>query len=101
MNKCSNLSGEKPQDFNKTIRKALLNGEMISGVLGKRNGDLMAKFTGIVLDDVSYYGIWEKDMLEGKWHLLYFGVKEDVEPEWKEYINFWKQHGERISPMAA
>ena len=101
MKKCTDMAKEKLQDFNKTVRNALLRGEMISCVAAKRSGDLFAKFTGTIINNIRYYGIWEKDLLEGKWHLLHFGVKEDVEPEWKDYTDFWKQHGESISPMAA
>jgi len=99
--KCIKIAKEKLQDFNKIIRTALLKGDMICGVAGKINGDLFAKVTGTIINNKRYYGIWEKDLLEGKWHLLHFGVKEDVEPEWKDYTDFWTQHGDRISPMAA
>ena len=101
MKKCTKLTSEKLLDFNKTVRNALLRGEMISGVAGKRSGDLFAKVTGTIINNKRYYGIWEKDLLEGKWHLLHFGVKEDVEPEWKDYTDFWTQHGDSISPIAA
>ena len=101
MKKCRTLAKEKLQDFNKTVRNALLKGEMISCVAGKRSGDLFAKFTGTIVNNIRYYGIWEKDLLEGKWHLLYFGVKEDVEPEWNDFVGFWKQQGENISRIIA
>ena len=101
MKKSGRLTKEKFQDFNKTVRNALLKGTLVSGIVAKRSGDLMAKFTETIINNICYYGIWEKDLLEGKWHLLHFGAKEDVEPEWKDYTDFWKQHGESISPMAA
>ncbi|NLA48419.1 MAG: hypothetical protein GX876_03035 [Bacteroidales bacterium] len=84
-------------NFNRPIRNALLKGEMISGVVRKHNGDLMAKYTKTVINNTRYYGIWEKDLLEGKWHLLHYGKKEDVESEWKNFADFWKRQGDRIS----
>lgn len=101
MKKCRNLAKEKLHDFNKTIRNALLKGEMISGIERKQSGDLIAKFTGTIVNNIPYYGILEKDLLEGKWHLLHFGEKKEVEPEWKKFTDFWAQHGESISPMGA
>ncbi len=101
MKKCGKLANERLQDLNKTIRKALLKGEIISGIVRTKSGDLIAKCTGIIVDNTNYYGIWEKDMLEGKWHLLHFGVKEDIESEWKDFTDFWIRHGESIIPMAA
>ncbi len=91
----------KSLNFNKPIRNALLKGEMISGVVRKHNGDLMAKYTKTVINKIRYYGIWEKDMLEGKWHLLHYGKKEDIESEWKNFTDFWIQQGDSISPMVA
>lgn len=77
-------------DYNKTIRKALLQGEIISGIATTLNDDLIAKFTEACINSIRYYSIWEKDLLEGKWHLLKFGRKKEVEPEWKEFVNSWK-----------
>ncbi|HBE42522.1 MAG TPA: hypothetical protein DDW27_15235 [Bacteroidales bacterium] len=89
------------QDFNKTVRNALLKGEIISGIAAKRSGDLMAKYTKTMVNNILYYGIWEKDLLEGKWHLLHFGEKKEVEPEWNGYKEFWTQYGENVTPMVA
>lgn len=79
----------------------MLKGEIISGVIKKHNGDLIAKYTKTVINNIRYYGIWEKDLLEGKWHLLHYGHKDDVESEWKSFTDFWKRQGDRISPGIA
>ena len=83
-------------EFNKTVRNALLRGDIISGIAVKRSGDLIAKYTGTIVNNIRYYGIWEKDLLEGRWHLLHFGDKKEVEPEWQDFVGFWKQQGENI-----
>lgn len=94
------VSTERFQDLSKKIKAALSKGAIVTSV-AEQGGDLRAKVTETKINDKCYYGIWEKDLLEGKWHLLNFGEKHEVEPEWNDYINFWTQHGENISPMIA
>ena len=93
MKKCRIITREKFLDYNKTIRTALLKGEIISGIESDVSRDIMAKFTETCIDNIRYYGIWEKDLLEGKWHLLQFGKKKEVEPGWKEFVGSWKKDG--------
>jgi hypothetical protein len=92
---------DSKNDFNKEIRKALSCGEIISFIARRENGDLFVKYTRTTLNDYPYYGIWERDLLEGKWHLLQFGGIKEVEPEWNDFIGFWSKQGENISRMVA
>jgi len=101
MKNCRTAAKNKLNDFNKKIKEALFRGEIISSIARRGNGDLLAKFTQTIINDIRYYGIWEKDLLEGKWHLLEFGEKKEVEPEWKDIMGFWTQHDEHISPIRA
>lgn len=101
MKNCKIITKEKFLDYNKTIRNALLRGEIISGITKTINGDLMAKFTKTSIDNMRYYAIWEKDLLEGKWHLLQFGRKKEIEPEWKEFVGFWREQYENNVKLTA
>jgi len=83
----------KKIDINKDIRKALSCGEIVSSISRRGSGDLFVKYTRTFLNNSRYYGIWERDLLEGKWHLLQFGGKQEVEPGWKEFVNSWKDNG--------
>lgn len=101
MKNCKIISKEKFLEYNKTIRNALLKGEIISGIAKTINGDLIAKFTKTSIDNMRYYAIWEKDLLEGKWHLLQFGEKKEVEPEWKEFVGIWRKESENNIKLTA
>lgn len=101
MKKCRTERKDRKNDFNKEIRKALSGGEIISFIARRENGDQFVKYTRTTVNSTHYYGILEKDLLEGKWHLLQFGGKNEVEPEWNDFIGFWTQQGENISLMRA
>lgn len=92
---------DKKNDIDKVIRKALSCGEIVSFISRRGSGDLFVKFTRTTLNNSRYYGIWERDLLDGKWHLLQFGGKKEVEPEWNDFIGFWSKQGEKISRMVA
>lgn len=95
------VSNGRSSDLNKNIREALYRGEIISSLTEYGTGELRAKVTEAIINNAFYYGIWEKDLLEGKWHLLHVGEQEEVESEWNEYIDFWTKQGEITPPMIA
>jgi len=101
MKTCKKERKDRINDFNKEIRRALSRGEIISFIARRGNGDLFVKYTRTTLNNYRYYGIWEKDLLEGKWHLIQFGGKKEVETEWNNFIGFWSKQGENISRMVA
>jgi len=95
------VTGESINLINRKIRQALSKGDIIRSIYMKDTNDLRAKITHTLIDDIQYYGMWEKDLLEGKWHLLHYGDKREVFPEWNNYIDFFKNCGENTIRMIA
>jgi len=80
--------------FNKTMKEMCFNGAIMTSMTEQESGELWAKVTEIDLNGFHYYAMWEKDIFFGEgWRLLHFGKQPEVEPLWKEYVEFFKTKG--------